>query len=694
MTAFATLRRAALLAAAAMALAACQTLLKPATQTPAAQLQSTKTEYGTWGIALDFMDRAVKPGDDFYLYAAGSWEKTTQIPADRSYYGLDSVIAERAEQDLREIAEAAAAANAAPGTTGQKVGDFYAAYMNEAAIEAKGLEPLRPLLAEIAAIKTSDDLAAALGRTMSGFGAAPFGLYVDIDAKDPTSYAVHLHQAGLGLPDRDYYLRREKEYADIRAAYRAYVEKMLTLGGVPAPRPRAESILALETRIARVQWPAEESRDAEKIYNPMTLADLEAEAPGLAWRKFAAAAGIENAAKIIVAQRSAFPRLADIVDATSIDVWKAYLTFHALDQAAPFLPKAFDDANFDFRGRILSGRKVEAVRWKRAVRLLDTNIGEALGEAYVRRRFPAASRAAAQDLIANLKRALGLMIGEAAWLDAATKTAAQAKLDAMGLKIGYPDRWRDYAALEVVPGDALGNVMRAAAFDYRRNLAKLGQPIDRSEWFMTPQTVNAYNDFARNEIVFPAGILQPPFFDANADPAVNYGAIGAVIGHEISHGFDDQGRKFDATGKLADWWTAKDAAAYTTEAERLVAQFNAFEVLPGLRINGKLTLGENIADLAGLAIAYRAYKLSLAGREPPLRDGLTGDQRFFLAYAHSWIGKRSEASLRQQVLSNEHSPERWRVNGIVRNFDPWYDAFPVGPGDKLYLKPSDRVRLW
>ena len=694
MTAVSTLRRIALIAAAAVALAACQTLVKPATKTPPAPAQTTKPEYGTWGLALDFMDRAVKPGDDFYLYAAGNWEKTTEIPDDRSYYGLDTVIAERAEQDLREIAETAAASNAAPGTNAQKVGDFYAAYMDEAAIEAKGLDPLRPLLAEIAAIKTSEDLAAALGRTMSGFGAAPFGLYVDVDAKNPSAYAVHMQQAGLGLPDRDYYLRREKEFADVRAAYRAYVEKMLTLGGVPAPRPRAESILALETRIARVHWPAEESRDAEKTYNPMTLAELEAEAPGLVWRKFAASAGIENASKIIVAQRSAFPRLADIVDATSIDVWKAYLTFHALDQAAPFLPKAFDEANFEFRGRILNGQKTQRARWKRAVRLLDTNIGEALGEAYVQRRFPAASRAAAQGLVANLKHALGLMIGEAAWLDAATKAAAQGKLDAMGMKIGYPDLWRDYAGLDVVSGDALGNVMRAATFDYRRNLAKLGQPIDRSEWFMTPQTVNAYNDFGRNEIVFPAGILQPPFFDANADAAVNYGAIGAVIGHEISHGFDDQGRKFDATGKLTDWWTAKDAAAYTAQAGKLVAQFNAFEPLPGTRINGKLTLGENIADLAGLAIAYRAYKLSLGGQEPPLRDGLTGDQRFFLAYAHSWIGKRSDASLRQQILSNEHSPERYRVNGIVRNFDPWYAAFPVGASDKLYLKPEDRVRLW
>jgi predicted metalloendopeptidase len=388
---------------------------------------------------------------------------------------------------------------------------------------------------------------------------------------------------------------------------------------------------------------------------------------------------------MVVMQKSAFPPLARIAATTELDVWKAYLTFHVLDQAAPFLPKAFDEANFAFRGKVLGGRSVQRDRWKRAVRLLDQQIGEALGQVYVARRFPPAARALALDLE---------MIGEAQWLDQTTKAAAHRKLDAMNAKIGYPDQWRDYTALAIVRDDALGNVARGAAFEYRRNIAKLGKPIDRSEWFMTPQTVNAYYDAGKNEIVFSAAILQPPFFDPYADAAVNYGAIGAVIGHEISHGFDDQGRKFDWRGKLEDWWTKKDAEAYMAQARKLVAQFNAYEPLPGLRINGQLTLGENIADLAGLAIAYRAYRLSLGGKEAPVRDGLTGDQRFFLGYAQSWIGKRREAALRQQLLSNPHSPAEYRVNGIVRNFDPWYAAFAVQGGDKLYLKPEERVRLW
>ncbi len=670
-------------------LAACQSF--KATKPP---VTAAKAEYGEYGLALEFLDRSAKPGDDFFRYAAGTWARTTAIPEDRSYYGIDTVIADRAENDLREIAEAAMRGAAAAGTPERKVGDFYASYMDEAAIEAKGLAPIKPQLDAIAAIKTSADLARAFAAANEGFGTAPFGLYVNADAKDPDSYAAYLVQSGLGMPDRDYFLKREKEYQDYRSAYRAYVEKLLTLASVANARARAESILALEMRLARVQWPAEDNRDAAKTYNPMKISDLANEAPGFDWQSFAVAAGIDAAPTIVVAQKSAFPKLANVVAQTDLDVWKAYLTFHVLDDAAPYLSKALDDENFAFRGKILGGRTVQRDRWKRAVRVLDRQIGQVLGQVYVARRFPPSSRTLALQLVGNVKQALRAMITEAAWLDEATKASAHKKLDAMGAKIGYPDVWRDYSALDVARDDLIGNMTRALSFEYRRNIAKLGKPIDRGEWYLTPQTVNAYNDFGKNEIVFAAAIMQPPYFDPNADAAVNYGEIGAVIGHEISHGFDDQGRKFDARGKLEDWWTPKDAEAYTVQAKKLVAQFNAYEPLPGLHINGQLTLGENIADLAGLAIAYRAYKLSLAGKEAPVRDGLTGDQRYFLAYAQSWIGKRREASLRERILSNPHSPEEYRVNGIVRNFDPWYAAFSVQPGDKLYLKPEDRVRLW
>jgi len=653
-----------------------------------------KAAYGEYGLSLDWMDKAVRPGDDFYLYGVGGWEQRTPIPEDRSAYGVDTIIGDQVENDLHQIAESAAVGSAPEGSAERKVGDFYASYMDAAAIEARGLAPLQPRLDEIAGIKTEAELAEAFVDGVEGFGVSPIGAYVNVDEKRPDIYSVHLYQSGLGLPNRDYYLKREKEYENFRAAYRAYVEQMLTLAGVANARPRAESILALETRIARAHWPAEEARDAEKTYNPMSTDDLMRDAPGIDWKAFAAAGGFANEATVIVSEKSAFPNLARIAATTSMDVWKAYLTFHTLDQAAPFLPKAFDDANFAFRGKVLGGRSVQRDRWKRAVRLLDSQIGQAVGQVYVARRFPPTARAAARTLVANTKVGLHQLVNEAAWLDDATKAQARVKLDAMVTKVGYPDVFRDYTALSVVRGDALGNVARGSSFEFRRNIAKLGKPIDRTEWYLSPQIVNAYYDAGKNEIVFPAGILQPPYFDQYADPAVNYGAIGAVIGHEISHGFDDQGRKFDAVGKLQDWWTKKDAEAYTREADKLVAQFNTYEPIAGLKINGKLTLGENIADLAGLAIAYRAYKLSLGGKPAPVRDGLTGDQRFFIAYAQSWAGKRREAALRQQVLSNPHSPERYRVNGIVRNFGPWYDAFAVQPTDKLYLKPEDRVRLW
>jgi predicted metalloendopeptidase len=652
-----------------------------------------KAAYGEYGLALDWRDQAVKPGNDFYAHAVGTWEAATQIPDERSSYGIGTIVADQVEADLHAIAEAAALGSAPEGSSERKIGDFYASYMDEAAIEANGIAPLKPHLDGIAVVKTPAELAKAFVDGIESFGKSPVGIFVHTDARKPDTYAVYLYQSGLGLPNREYYLRRGRQYDEIRAAYRAYVEQILALAGVPNARARAESILALETRIAGAHWSAEQSRDREKTYNPVTIADLEAEAPGLDWRAFAAAAGIEGG-NIIALQKSALAKLARIARTTGLEVWKAYLTFHVLDQAAPFLPKAFDEANFAFRGKALGGRAAQRERWKRGVRLLDAQLGEAVGQLYVARRFPPAARAAAQSLVANLKIAQRQLIAEASWLDPATKAEAGAKLDAMMVKLGHPDAWRDYAGLELRRDDLIGNVARGSRFEFRRNIAKLAKPVDRSEWPVPPQNGTVYNDLSRNEIAATAAIMQPPFFDLHADPAVNYGEIGAMIGHELSRGFDDHGRRFDAQGKLRDWWTAKDLEAYAAEASKLAAQFDAYEPLPGQRVNGRRTLASNMADLAGLAIAYRGYKIALGNKAAPVRDGLSGDQRFFLAYAQSMAAKRRDESLREQLASSPQSPERYRVNGIVRNFDPWYAAFAVQPGDKLYLKSEERVRLW
>jgi predicted metalloendopeptidase len=677
------------LTAVVVALSACagMTSKKPA---PAAG----KAAYGEYGLALEWRDPAVKPGDDFYAHAVGAWEATTQIPAERSSYGVDTIVADQVEGDLHAIAEAAALSTAPEGSNERKIGDFYASYMDEAAIEAAGIAPLKPHLDNIAVVKTPAELAKAFVDGIESFGKSPVGVFVHTDAKKPDAHAAYLYQSGLGLPNREYYLRRGRQYDEIRAAYRAYVEQMLALAGIPNARARAESILALETRIAGAHWSAEQSRDREKTYNPLTLADLEAEASGIDWRAFATAAGIKGDWSIIALQKSALVNLARIARRTSLDVWKAYLTFHVLDQAAPFLPKAFDEANFAFRGKVLGGRAAQRERWKRGVRLLDAQLGEAVGQLYVARRFPPAARTAALSLVANLKNAQRQLIAEATWLDPATKAEAGAKLDAMAAKLGHPDAWRDYAGLDVRRDDLIGNVARGSRFEFRRNIAKLGKPVDRSEWPVPPQSGTVYHDLSRNEIVATAAIMQPPFFDLHADQAVNYGEIGAMIGHELSRGFDDHGRRFDAAGKLRDWWTAKDLETYAAGASKLTAQFNAYEPLAGQRINGRLTQASNMADLAGLAIAYRAYKIALAGKAAPVRDGLSGDQRFFLAYAQSLAAKRRDESLRELLASSPQSPERYRVNGIVRNFDPWYAAFAVQPSDKLYLKPEERVRLW
>jgi predicted metalloendopeptidase len=651
-----------------------------------------KAEYGEWGIVLSDMDQAVKPGDDFYMFVNGGWMKRVEIPADRSRYDDGNDIQDRAEADLHAIAERAQTAE--PGTLLRKVGDFYASYMDEAAIETAGLAPIQPRLEAIAAIANGADLARAFARAIIGFGVSPLGMYIEADAKKPTAYAVYFYQSGLGLPDRDYYLVDSEENLKYRAAYQTYIEQMFTLAGIADAKAKAAAVYALELKMATLHWPGEESRDALKTYNATTPDALAKEAPGLDWAAFIAEAEIGAAPNLVVGEKTAIVGMAALAASEPLETWKAYLTFHTLDGAAPYLPKAFDDAQFAFNGKTLAGQETQRDRWKRALDLIDENMGEAMGEAYVAKRFPPESKAMMAGMVANLKLALGQMVDEAAWLDPATKEEAKKKLTAMAVKIGYPDKWRDYTALEIKAGDPLGNVERARQFEWGRRTVRITQPADKTDWGMTPPTVNAYFNPVNNEIVFPAGILQPPYFDPAADMAVNYGATGATIGHEISHGFDDQGRKFDETGAIRDWWTEKDAAAYEAQAKMLVEQFNQYEPLPGIKIKGELTLGENIADLAGLAIAYRAYHLALGGQEAPVIDGMTGDQRFFLGYAMSWRSKSTEDRLRARLASDPHSPAYYRVNGIVRNFGPWYDAFGVTPDAKLSLPEGQRVKLW
>ncbi|MCC6917597.1 MAG: M13 family metallopeptidase [Alphaproteobacteria bacterium] len=671
--------------AAALALSSCLAA-------PLAGVALAKAVYGEWGVVQSDQDTTVKPGDDFYMYVNGGWDKRVQIPADRATYSDGTDIEAQAESDLHEIAENAKAA--APGTTLRKVGDYYASFMDTAAIEAQGLAPLKPQLDETAAIASPADLARAFARTVYGFGTSPIAVYLDTDSKQPGNYAAYFTQSGLGLPDRDYYLKDTDENLKYRAAYQAYIEKLLGLAGVPDGAAKAKAILALETEIAKLHWAAEDARETLTTYNPVTPDELAKQAPGIDWAAFLETADLTHAPRLVLAENTAIVKLSALTAATPMETWKAYLTFHTLNQAAPYLPKAFDDAQFDFNGKTMEGQEVQRERWKRALDLIDGTMGEAMGEAYVAKRFTPEAKAEMARMVANLKTALGQMIDEAAWMDPSTKKAAHRKLDAMQVMIGYPDTWRDYTRLEIKEGDLLGNVARAYAFDWTRQTTRIADPVDKAEWGMTPPTVNAYNSFNNNQIVFPAGILQPPYFDLGADMAVNYGATGATIGHEISHGFDDQGRKYDETGAIRDGWTAKDAAAYDAEAKKLIAQFNAYEPLPGIHVNGALTQGENIADLAGLAIAYRAYKLALNGKEAPVIDGLTGDQRFFLGYAMSWRSKRREDSLRARLASDPHAPAYYRVNGIVNNFQPWYDAFGIGPDAKLYVAPEKRARLW
>lgn len=655
------------------------------------------------GIDLVGIDRKVAPGDDFFAHANGAWIQRTNIPADRSAYGTSAMVADLTERRTAALIKGLIAKPALAGSEAQKIRDTYTSYMDEAAIEALGLKPLQPTLDQIAAIADRKALATSLGATLRADVDALnatnfttdnlFGLWVAQDLDVPTRYAAFLLQGGLGMPDRDYYLDPAPRMAEVRSAYQAHIAKVLGLANFPDAEARAAKVFALERRIAEGHWSREASADVVKGNNAWARKDFESKAPGLDWTAYFEAAGLGAQQDFKVWQPSAFTTTAALASSESLETWKDYLRFHAIDHRSAFLPKAFVEARFDFYGKVLSGTPKMRDRWKRGISLTSEALGEAVGKLYVQHHFPASEKARAEAMVQNILVAFGKRIDQLAWMAPETKTKAKAKLATLKVAVGYPNRWRDYSTLEIRKGDALGNVDRAELFELKRNLQKLGQPIDRDEWVMTPQTVNAVNLPVMNAMNFPAAILQAPDFDAKRTLAMNYGAIGATIGHEISHSFDDQGALFDATGKLSNWWTDADLAHFTASAAQLVTQFDAYRPFPDLAVNGKLTLSENIADVAGLAAAYDAYRVALGGKLAPVVQGLSGDQQFFLAYAQSWREKRREASRRQQIIGDSHAPAEYRADG-VRNHDAWYEAFAVKPEHKLYLAPKDRVKVW
>ena len=647
--------------------------------------------YGTWGYDLSGRDLTTKPGDDFFKFANGTWEKNTEIPADRTRFGNFDKLSLLSEARSQAIIQNAASGKLQDKEAG-KIGDAYNAFMNEALAEQLGAKPLAPELAQIRAVKTKTEFAGLMGKTHSSGFVSIFPSYISADEKNPSKYAVYLLTGGLGLPDRDYYL--EAKFAEKKTAYLAYVEKMLTLAGWDKPAEHAKAVVEFETKLAQVSWTRIEKRDANKTYALKTRAELDVYAPGFDWGALLTPAGLGGVQSVVLTTDTAFPKFVAIYNEASLDTLKAWQAFHLADDAAPYLSKAFVDTQFDFRGKTLSGQPEQRPRWKRAVANVNGMMGEAVGRAYVAEYFPPESKAKMLKLVADIRGALHDRIEALPWMGADTKAKALEKLSKFTVKIGYPDEWRDYSGLEVKKDDLYGNVVRSSAFEWKRDVDRLGGPVDRKEWGMTPQTVNAYYNPPLNEIVFPAAILQAPFFDPQADDAINYGGIGGVIGHEIGHGFDDQGRSYDGDGVLKDWWTAEDAAKFKTQADKLGAQYSAFEPLPGAKVQGGLTMGENIGDLAGLTLGLEAYHRSLNGKPAPVLDGLTGDQRVFLGWAQVWRQKIRDEALRQQVVTDPHSPAYYRVNGTIRNIDGWYEAFGVKPGDALYIAPENRVRLW
>jgi len=665
----------------------------PAAASPAAEAPVAATLAA--GVDTAYEDRSVRPQDDIYRFLNGKWIDEFRIPDDKDRYLAFTAVEDRTQEQLRTIVEGLDAASAGADGDERKLADLYASFMDEARLEKLGLEPLRPTLRAIAALRSKQAIPALIARFNREGLTAPYDLRISPDARDSTRYAVTVAQGGLGMPDRDYYLKDDAKLSAVRAAYRAHVARMLTLAGDrDAPR-EARAIVELETALARQQWTRVENRDPVKTYNKYLIEGLGQLTPRLDWHTWLADTGIAGkAGYLIVAQPSYFAGLEPIIAATPLRVWRSYFRWHAIEAAAPYLSSAFVAEQFAFAGGVVRGVPQNRPRWKRGLTLLDGAMGEALGRRYVQRYFPPASKARMDALVHQLILAYGRDIDRLEWMSEPTRQGAHAKLAKLVTKIGYPERWRDYGALAIDRNDLWGNVVRASEFEFRRQVARLEQPIDRQEWLMTPQTVNAYYNPTMNEIVFPAAILQPPFFNAEADDAVNYGAIGAVIGHEISHGFDDQGSRYDAEGNLRDWFAPEDHAKFAARTHLLVAQYEQYSPVAGFHVNGELTLGENIADNAGLAIAAQAYHQSLDGRPAPVIDGFSGDQRLYLGFVQIWRGKVREAEAVRRIKIDPHSPPEVRGSAPLRNQPGFYEAFGVKPGDRMYLPPEERATIW
>ena len=660
----------------------------------ALSLASCSQKELTSGINKKNMDTLVKPGDNFAMYVNGAWMKTAKIPADKSSYGAFDMLYDQSQKDVKAIIEEAAKGNSAEGSDEQKIGDYYASFMDRKGRDAKGIAPIQPELKAIDAIASYDDLAAYFGKANRAGVAIPFSVSVMSDFKDPTKHTLVTWQGGLGLPEREYYLSNDAKMTDIRQKYVAHIEKMFQLTNMPNAAESAAKIMALETALATQQMKKEDTRDIVKLYNVYAVKDLKTLMPDFNWTAMLKNAGVDREKKLVVTQVDYTKNLNNLIKNTPIDTWKTYLKWGVINGSAGLLTTALDKQNFEFYGKNLYGTESQQEDWKRAVEMVNGGLGEVVGKVYVKKHFSPEAKERMTQMVKNLLKAYAESIKTLDWMSAATKKEALKKVDNFMIKIGYPDKWRDYSALKILKNDLYGNATRATEFEYNRNLAKLGKPVDRAEWGMNPQTVNAYYNPSLNEIVFPAAILKPPFFDLNADDAVNYGGIGAVIGHEIGHGFDDQGSAFDGTGTLKNWWTPQDLAAFKKRTSALVEQYNSFKAFPDLNVNGAFTLGENIGDLGGLSIAIKAYKATLNGKEAPVMDGFTGMQRVFLGWGQVWAEKIREEALRSQIAGDPHSPALFRVNGTVRNVPEFYEAFNIKPTDSLYLAPEKRVKIW
>ncbi len=662
------------------------------TATTSAQEKSAKI--GAWGVDLDQRDLTVNPGDDFNAYVNGEWMKTTEIPADLSRYGMFDQLRLDAEGDVRAIVEELAAKEAAPGSLEQKVGDFYGSWMNVAALDEIGVAAAQPHLDAIYAIDSPEGLMKAYA---SQHGDAPFGVGIIPDPADTTRYVAIIGQSGLGMPDRDYYLKEDQRFADYRAAYKNYVAAVMELAGLEDAATRADTVIALETSLAEIHWSAQDSRNIQKIYNPMSPEALAALAPEFDWSLVFEEVGLGGVNTFVVLQPTEIDAAAELFAATPMDVLKDYLAFHFINEQAANLSTAFDDASFEFFGRTLQGTEEKRERWKRGIQQVNGGLGEAVGQIYLERHFPPSYKAEMEVLVGNLTAALEERLQLNEWMDDETREGALLKLSTFEAKIGYTEKWTDYGPLEIGADTLLENALAITEFQWQEQLDRLEGPVDRVIWPYPPQTVNASYNPLLNQITFPAGILQAPFFDPSADPAVNYGGIGAVIGHEIGHGFDDQGRRFDEAGRIRDWWTQTADERFKAKTDALGGQYETYEPVEGLFINGELTMGENIGDLGGLQMAYAAYHRHLdacCGGEAPVIDGLTGDQRFFLGWGQVWRAKAREDEIRRRLVTDPHSPPEYRVNGVVRNLDAWYDAFEITEDSALYLAPEERVRIW